>query len=603
MEATLDQELQDDQLDWGRWKHPSFAEHATYACQLNLVDNGRTTKVRLLWKLCRTRLTPSSKSLSRLEKTIEPMAEKVDDIHSQLNGGLNVKIDEIHHLMLSMASMSVDGSPSLQPMISRDGSIGHRDFASGHFSRASTLAMDGPEYSEQRASYPSPVQTPEFKGREYPADPEAFGWKNSYTSRTSPSKFQPSYSSGLISPKMDEEDDYARYRPKSQASYSPRASRADSNLFSQNLARSPSEVGPSPQSPMLPPPAMGEDPKALSEGYQHSTMPSSDFAPAMLSRSVTTESQQEEFQRSIFLDSALLCDVRGTCVEYTIPDEETPGDLKLVKATTDCRLCLVTKRKKLSTGGLSFSTSIWALSDDRRVRMQQECTSRTFKPDAKLTNLVPDGEEVVPYTIWGNLEKVAIRLSTELRFHDIVFDAKPLNSANSSWVNYVFEDERASTMFQSALMGKSLLLSVRTNKTLRLHDGLIENTFSYQEQMCALENLRMWQDPDTGGVLAMVHYSAQFRDGYLAFYLNSARDPVRLREEGDKWVKIKGLSILPPPSKSKSRSNTLESHKSPKANKEKRIKGAKIEFTSEFDRQRFMDKIREVQGMFYAGEV
>lgn len=220
----------------------------------------------------------------------------------------------------------------------------------------------------------------------------------------------------------------------------------------------------------------------------------------------------------------------------------------------------------------------------------------------ELIRAVPDGEEVVPYTVWGNLEKVAIRLPTELRFHDTVFDAIPIDIAKSSWVNYVFEDERASTMFQSALVGKSLLLSVRTNKTLRVHDGLIENTFSYQEQMCALENLRMWQDPDTGGVLAMLHYSAGFRDGYLAFYLNSARDPVRLREEGDKWVKIKGLSILPPPSKSKSRSNTLDAQRSPKVNKEKRIKGAKIEFTSEADRRKFMHKIREVQGMFYAGE-
>lgn len=207
----------------------------------------------------------------------------------------------------------------------------------------------------------------------------------------------------------------------------------------------------------------------------------------------------------------------------------------------------------------------------------------------------------MPYTVWGNLEKVVLRLPTELKFHDIVIDAKPTDVATSSWVNYVFADERASAMFQSALMGKSLLLSVKTNKTLRMHDGIIENTFSYQEQMCALENLRIWQDPDTGGVLAMTHYSAHFRDGYLAFYLNSARDPIRLREEGDKWVKVKGLSILPPPKKSKPRTNTDLSKASKE--KEKRIKGAKIEFTSDEDRQKFMAKVREVQGMFYAGEI
>jgi hypothetical protein len=67
-------------------------------------------------------------------------------------------------------------------------------------------------------------------------------------------------------------------------------------------------------------------------------------------------------------------------------------------------------------------------------------------------------------------------------------------------------------------MGKALLLSLKTNKTMRLHDGLIADTFSYAEQMCALENLRIWQDHKTNGVIAMIHYSAHFRDGYMAFY-------------------------------------------------------------------------------------
>jgi len=77
--------------------------------------------------------------------------------------------------------------------------------------------------------------------------------------------------------------------------------------------------------------------------------------------------------------------------------------------------------------------------------------------------------------------------------------------------------QAGSTLFQSALMGKSLILSVKTSKTMRLHDGFSGN-FAYQEQMCALENLRIWQDQDTSGVLAMIHYSAQFRNGYMAFY-------------------------------------------------------------------------------------
>ncbi len=72
-------------------------------------------------------------------------------------------------------------------------------------------------------------------------------------------------------------------------------------------------------------------------------------------------------------------------------------------------------------------------------------------------------------------------------------------------------------MFQSALMGMTLLASIKTRKTLRVHEGLT-GSFAYQEQMCALENLRIWQDPETHGVVAMLHFTPQFKDGYLAFY-------------------------------------------------------------------------------------
>lgn len=50
----------------------------------------------------------SSKSLTRLENTIEPMADKVSGIHGKLNGDLDIKIAEIHELMRNIA---VDDAP------------------------------------------------------------------------------------------------------------------------------------------------------------------------------------------------------------------------------------------------------------------------------------------------------------------------------------------------------------------------------------------------------------------------------------------------------------------------------------------------------------
>jgi hypothetical protein len=170
-------------------------------------------------------------------------------------------------------------------------------------------------------------------------------------------------------------------------------------------------------------------------------------------------------------------------------------------------------------------------------------------------------------------------------------------------------------------MGKSLVMSLKTNKTMRVHEGLIADTFSYQEQMCALENMRIWQDHETNGFLAMIHYTAHFRDGYLAFYrmllspssplichsylsVNSSRDPIRIRDEGSKSVKIKGLHLEAPP-KPKYRTNSMDTHRSPsvrpKDAKNLQIKGVKIEFTSEEDKKMFIEKVREVQGTFFSG--
>ena len=73
-------------------------------------------------------------------------------------------------------------------------------------------------------------------------------------------------------------------------------------------------------------------------------------------------------------------------------------------------------------------------------------------------------------------------------------------------------------------MGKTLLTSFKTNKTLRVHEG-ITGSFAFQEQMCALENLRIWQDHDSNGVMAMLHFTPQFRDGYLAFHRESCLSP------------------------------------------------------------------------------
>ena len=67
-------------------------------------------------------------------------------------------------------------------------------------------------------------------------------------------------------------------------------------------------------------------------------------------------------------------------------------------------------------------------------------------------------------------------------------------------------------------MGKRLLYSLCTRRTLRTHDNIVANTFTYQEQLCGLENLRLWSDDEgDGSVLAMIQYSSNFKEGNFYF--------------------------------------------------------------------------------------
>jgi hypothetical protein len=138
------------------------------------------------------------------------------------------------------------------------------------------------------------------------------------------------------------------------------------------------------------------------------------------------------------------------------------------------------------------------------------------------------------------------------------------------------------------------------------------------EQMCAMENLRVWDEEESGAVLAMVHFSALFRPGYLKFYLNDARYPIVLKDESTRAVRIKGLRVpLAPVEKQPGRIGSVGNHHhhhfhlhhhhhkegqgqqnqqaQQAAAKGKIVTIAKIEFSTEAEKLTFMALVREVQ--------
>lgn len=63
---------------------------------------------------------------------------------------------------------------------------------------------------------------------------------------------------------------------------------------------------------------------------------------------------------------------RATAVEFTQADPENPANLRMVEAVSLCRILVATKKQELSSESTRYVTSIWAISDDHEVRVQQK---------------------------------------------------------------------------------------------------------------------------------------------------------------------------------------------------------------------------------------
>ncbi|KAI4610079.1 uncharacterized protein J4E87_010915 [Alternaria ethzedia] len=286
---------------------------------------------------------------------------------------------------------------------------------------------------------------------------------------------------------------------------------------------------------------------------------------------------------------------RGSLVEYSHRiNQDDPRDVEMIQASEECRIAVVRKRiTDPETKAVRVVTSVWAFSDDNTTRVELR---------------MEDDQMYIPYSSYFNPAKASITVLCELIFHDVKHGNRPVRVEKTSWVNYVFDSPQAAALFQNELMGRTLLATFRTEKTMRIHEGL-SKSFSYAEQMCGLENLRVWEDNDTGAIIALIHFSADFRNGYLAFYLNSSVNPIRVKDGGDREVKIKGLRVpidrgdraMRKDSFAEAATASVTGKGKEKVgagksvDKGKVISGAKIEFATEMEKREFLDMCSEMQ--------
>ena len=290
----------------------------------------------------------------------------------------------------------------------------------------------------------------------------------------------------------------------------------------------------------------------------------------------------------------------GVCVDYTLrhQSEGKPEEniTEMVEAMKSCKISIVTKTRSNSAGRTRHITSIWALSNDRKIRLQQECKiSLANIALLKLLTVstVNDDAVVIPYTVWGKTKNVVLRFPTELVYHTLDVRDKPIHTAKTQWVTYRFQDEQDAKAFQSALMWKRIEYSFCTRRTMLTHEGFVSATFSFQEQVCGLENLRMWRDEEESFTIAMIHYSPMFHDGYLSFRIAGPGTTAKAVDDGERWVKIKRLNIIieakePRSSPSPTPSSPQDGGR-PKKARVKKVSAIRIEFSTPEEKYKFLE--------------
>ncbi|KAF2004457.1 hypothetical protein P154DRAFT_572117 [Amniculicola lignicola CBS 123094] len=529
-----------------------------------------------------------SHSLPRLESVINPVAEKIDNIHHTTDG-LTEQLEEMDRIVIGIAGKSPMAQPVPDPGTRRSSFLRQEVSKQASPSSESFVGRDyfPPQRSAQALLRTSPPPIPS----ESPYSPAitAASSAPSPTARKRISEFSfggstvhyadsiatsdPGVNNGWPSPPANRQSYVSRQPSKRKASL------ATTPEMREPLSRPPSSA-----LPPLPPPAMDlssdSEIDTIKSISKLSLNPPQQPEYIKLHRSSTTASQKEMFEKQAFRNAAILCDVRGVLVEYAqkMSPEDYEHDVEMVEACQECRIAVVRKREREEgkNSGVRVITSIWVFSDDNTVRMELR---------------MADGEMYVPYSSYFNAEKISVTVPCELKYHDVQFGTRPSKTAKTNWINYVFEDVKGATLFQNELMGRTLLATFRTEKTLRIHEGL-SGTFSYQEQMCGMENLRIWEDDTTSAVVALIHFSAHFRKGYLAFYLNSAGNPIKVKEEGSREVKIKGLRV--PLDKGALRKDS-GAGVGKDVDKRKIISGARIEFATEAEKREFLMVVRDVQ--------
>ncbi|KAL8690574.1 MAG: hypothetical protein Q9218_004008 [Villophora microphyllina] len=305
---------------------------------------------------------------------------------------------------------------------------------------------------------------------------------------------------------------------------------------------------------------------------------------------------QETMGRLLAQENTIFCELAGASMNFTKIDETMPGQRSLVKGASSCSVRVASRKKRIAGDEFRIVRSIWTISDDGETCIQQK---------------LPHDAKIIPYTLWASENKVIIHHPTELRYYADPTSTRAERIANTTWATYAFPSLSSSSEFQSALLFPlQLVKSLPTRRTMRLHPSPFIRAFSPTLQLCGLENLRIFRDlTDPNCLVCLIHYSPNFLpsngEEYIVFRIYPPpRNNVRIREDGERRVKIKGLDIRGTPAselqKQKKKGKFPETQierLEEEAYGSESVEKILIEFDTGNEKKQFLELTRELQGL------
>ncbi|KAF2208481.1 hypothetical protein CERZMDRAFT_49143 [Cercospora zeae-maydis SCOH1-5] len=560
------------------WSQIVLANYKTFKWTFQGSDIRELRKLLQMYMTCTESITHAvqSRSPEKLAETVVQIALVIAPVHEQRTSGFGGMLDEVHRVILEISN----GTPYFDAQKRRIESPSTR--ASPSISNSSMLSdtLRTKRKSPGKDSSLTAGFTSDRDSKASDDSQQATDAGRTYDLRSSPQTYHSISESRDLSASPQD----SAYGGESSSRTSWRRDSATLPALFQTASDKPC--------------ATASDIRNL--------MTEGDVAPPIPNKTHSI-TERRKFEKHLLRNAAILCDVRGRLIEYAHHNPEITDiryNVAMKLACKECRILVIRNRENREYGGTKVITSVWCLSDDDETRIQQK---------------LAESQETVPYCSYFEPEKVSLQGTTEeggqilLKFHSQEWGAILKAERSTNWVNYSFVNEADAVAFQSAVFGRLLLASFATTKTTVIHDGL-KGAFTFEEQFANIEMLRLWEDDGletpgaAGGVMALMHISSNFGEGWARWWINNSRQNVRIKEEGSKFVKIRGIDVtVAKPgattrqaerAKFASLGGVVNSKAAEKDAVLKKVGGIKIEFMNEEERNRFVAAVRKAQASY-----